>query len=704
MATSKREVASLLRRCIALHSTTTSATSTCSGGFLTHDTVLTALDMLPSYDTSSITEAIAELVENRLVPKLPPSLRGSTITRRSHRRQLSSGSLGKTPPTGLQQFLLGASPTGGGGGLNVLGSTPMEGAPFGKSVEDIQRAEGSEGANTPSIASTTTTTLSTNVVDSALFSDEEQSILADVLKNGLSGEPQTRAAIQDVLLVLLVDQHSPSFFARQNAAVLFAKLFALGNFFSGKIDESKAGNASTDPFEKLYDVFSGTRSGIVTPDQCVAIAAILCIATKDPSSNNSHHAGAIPTTDGVSLGKLHTDSPYRSMLLDLLCRTQAFHVANAVGRMSDDNYSTDHAASDKDDDDRATTTTTPVALDRLQRQLYAPVWVLHDLLAPLCHQHSDTVPMSVEAKMVAGPPPCAIGATPPMGAGGGSGKDDAPPPPPPYNNPPSPPPSYQLHISQQSSTRGNEESGGSGHGRGGMSDSAGAATSSAVRDHQGHERFQPAPPSLHLQRNTAPPPPPPPSQQAEHNHRDPSHVSLEQHVALQRLVLTAAQREEAKVRTVYINKLDPKITESQLRDFLDRCGQVLRVRLCGELIGRTKYGFVEFNNSDAARVLIAKDREMLAGCAIRCSLAKQPIQDVDTQLDAVIDPKRGLTRACLFGYVRRQGGGGGSPRTAQKDQHQEGLLSISKHRLTALCLTLQTPPMPLAPALVVELS
>lgn len=113
--------------------------------------------------------------------------------------------------------------------------------------------------------------------------------------------------------------------------------------------------------------------------------------------------------------------------------------------------------------------------------------------------------------------------------------------------------------------------------------------------------------------------------------------------------LTPAQNEELRSRTVYLNRLDPAITEGEFRDVLIRCGPFNKVRLCGEVPGRTRYGFVEFSAIEGARRLLLLDRTLLGGYSMRCLSAKCPILDFDANVDAIIDPKRGCVRACLFG-------------------------------------------------------
>jgi len=46
--------------------------------------------------------------------------------------------------------------------------------------------------------------------------------------------------------------------------------------------------------------------------------------------------------------------------------------------------------------------------------------------------------------------------------------------------------------------------------------------------------------------------------------------------------------------TVYVSGLDPQLTELNLRQFFSNCGQIVNVRLCGDLQHPTRFGFVEF--------------------------------------------------------------------------------------------------------------
>lgn len=115
-----------------------------------------------------------------------------------------------------------------------------------------------------------------------------------------------------------------------------------------------------------------------------------------------------------------------------------------------------------------------------------------------------------------------------------------------------------------------------------------------------------------------------------------------------RVAMTVSVKEDRISRTVYVSRMDPLLPTATLRQFLLTCGRPLRVRLCGDDCSRSRFGFVEFETKDAAKAMVSKSGTVLGHEALRCGPARKPIQDYDPR-DAIIDAKKGVIRACLFG-------------------------------------------------------
>eukprot|EP00759_Apiculatamorpha_spiralis_P052323 PhF_6_TR5662/c1_g1_i1/m.8317 len=78
------------------------------------------------------------------------------------------------------------------------------------------------------------------------------------------------------------------------------------------------------------------------------------------------------------------------------------------------------------------------------------------------------------------------------------------------------------------------------------------------------------------------------------------------------------QIHECLSRTVYVSKVDPALSDKELRQFLDQCGTVSKVRLCGDPTQRSVYGFVEFTAPVAAQRLLQMDRHTVGANVLRC--------------------------------------------------------------------------------------
>jgi hypothetical protein len=108
--------------------------------------------------------------------------------------------------------------------------------------------------------------------------------------------------------------------------------------------------------------------------------------------------------------------------------------------------------------------------------------------------------------------------------------------------------------------------------------------------------------------------------------------------------LSDSLTEAAKRRTVYITRVDPAMSEGELRSVLLECGDFNKVRLCGETPGRCKYCFVEFSTESASKKMTKLDGRWFGQQQLRVGPAKAPIETNDPR-DALFDAHGGLVRA-----------------------------------------------------------
>jgi len=112
--------------------------------------------------------------------------------------------------------------------------------------------------------------------------------------------------------------------------------------------------------------------------------------------------------------------------------------------------------------------------------------------------------------------------------------------------------------------------------------------------------------------------------------------------------LANSHEDSARRRTVYVTRVDPTMSEGELRTILLECGDFNKVRLCGDTPGRCKYCFVEFATEPAARKMLKCDGRWFGMQQLRVGVAKNAIETNDPR-DALFDNARGKVRACIFG-------------------------------------------------------
>eukprot|EP00755_Sulcionema_specki_P004398 Sspe_Gene.4426::Locus_1452_Transcript_1_1_Confidence_1.000_Length_2966::g.4426::m.4426 len=89
----------------------------------------------------------------------------------------------------------------------------------------------------------------------------------------------------------------------------------------------------------------------------------------------------------------------------------------------------------------------------------------------------------------------------------------------------------------------------------------------------------------------------------------------------------ALQQEDAKNRTVYMVGIDTLLPESELLEFVQSCGRLNKVRLCGDTTNRTMYGFFEYRTREEAEELIRRNKTNLGRFVLNCSWARSAIRD-----------------------------------------------------------------------------
>ncbi|KAJ9465724.1 Polyadenylate-binding protein-interacting protein 8 [Diplonema papillatum] len=94
--------------------------------------------------------------------------------------------------------------------------------------------------------------------------------------------------------------------------------------------------------------------------------------------------------------------------------------------------------------------------------------------------------------------------------------------------------------------------------------------------------------------------------------------------------MSSEPMEPSKDRTVYVVGIDTSLHESKLLEFVQNCGRLLKIRLCGDTNNRTIYGFFEYKTRREAQNLMDKDKQPLGKYILNCSWAKAAIRDAMT--------------------------------------------------------------------------
>ncbi|KAF3783690.1 Polyadenylate-binding protein-interacting protein 9 [Nymphaea thermarum] len=90
-----------------------------------------------------------------------------------------------------------------------------------------------------------------------------------------------------------------------------------------------------------------------------------------------------------------------------------------------------------------------------------------------------------------------------------------------------------------------------------------------------------------------------------------------------------AQREDCIRRTVYVSDIDQHVTEEQLADLFNGCGEVLDCRICGDPHSVLRFAFVEFADEKSAKAALNLAGTMLGYYPVRVLPSKTAILPVN---------------------------------------------------------------------------
>ena len=85
--------------------------------------------------------------------------------------------------------------------------------------------------------------------------------------------------------------------------------------------------------------------------------------------------------------------------------------------------------------------------------------------------------------------------------------------------------------------------------------------------------------------------------------------------------------ETAKARTVYVCGIDTRISEQELLMLASQCGELSKVRLCGDRKNPTVFGFFEYKTVEEARRLVNLDQTKFGLFVLKISFAARSIRD-----------------------------------------------------------------------------
>eukprot|EP01063_Lacrimia_lanifica_P011610 TRINITY_DN1833_c0_g2_i3.p1 TRINITY_DN1833_c0_g2~~TRINITY_DN1833_c0_g2_i3.p1 ORF type:complete len:264 (+),score=72.68 TRINITY_DN1833_c0_g2_i3:81-872(+) len=125
------------------------------------------------------------------------------------------------------------------------------------------------------------------------------------------------------------------------------------------------------------------------------------------------------------------------------------------------------------------------------------------------------------------------------------------------------------------------------------------------------------------------------------------------------------------MKTVHILGIDPYVTEAEFARFLNGCGRITGAKICGDPRGRTLYGFVQYEDSQAAGHLVNMTGTKVGAAVVTTSFAKSSIRSLamtppDKSLFDELSHQPLLQSRCYCPvndnqYISRKTGGKGVP-------------------------------------------
>eukprot|EP01064_Diplonema_japonicum_P013991 TRINITY_DN2151_c2_g1_i1.p1 TRINITY_DN2151_c2_g1~~TRINITY_DN2151_c2_g1_i1.p1 ORF type:complete len:430 (+),score=49.79 TRINITY_DN2151_c2_g1_i1:37-1290(+) len=102
---------------------------------------------------------------------------------------------------------------------------------------------------------------------------------------------------------------------------------------------------------------------------------------------------------------------------------------------------------------------------------------------------------------------------------------------------------------------------------------------------------------------------------------------MEIYVGPDKFSLVNKPADDPRQRTIYVCGIDTTIWEQTLVGFLEGCGELEKVRLCGDRSNHTVFGFFEYRTREGALNLLAKNQLKLGSYVLKISLASSAIKD-----------------------------------------------------------------------------
>ncbi|KAJ3019735.1 Protein srek1IP1 [Thoreauomyces humboldtii] len=92
------------------------------------------------------------------------------------------------------------------------------------------------------------------------------------------------------------------------------------------------------------------------------------------------------------------------------------------------------------------------------------------------------------------------------------------------------------------------------------------------------------------------------------------------------------QKAEEIARTIYIGNISPLVTEDHLRSAFSDCGDVVAVKIAGDVTAGSRFAFLEFANQQSAAVGLSLNGLVIADRALKVNFSKNAITKPQVKL------------------------------------------------------------------------